>query len=39
MNEFFTVKYGSKWERESWYIDGRAQEFGFRLSACLREDQ
>ena len=35
----FTVKYGSKWERESWYIDGRAQEFGFRLSACSREDR
>ena len=34
-----TVKYGSKWEHESWYIDGRAQEFGFRLSACSREDR
>ena len=34
-----TVRFGSKWERESWYIDGRAQEFGFRLSACSREDR
>ena len=31
----FTVRFGRKWEGESWYIDGRAQEFRFRLLCVL----